>query len=354
MVLVAGAVILLVAATAVVSLRLGRERVAERGPVDIDPTATTRVTMMTIAETVVIDGELGYGTAEPVATRAVGTVTWLPAAGAVLTRGDVLLRVDEKPVLLLHGDLPMYRPLAVDTAGRDVEQFEANLAALGYPGFTVDEKYTDATVAAVKRWQRDVGLSETGVVDVATIVYVPGTIRVATRSVRVGADAQGQVLTYTADTRVVVVDAPAQDTRWAVPGTAVAVLLPDGTSVPGTVSSIGNEATVPPSQDESAGAQDSGAAAATVPVTVAVAHQTALGTLDRAPVEVRYTAQQRPDVLTVPVAALLAPIDGGYAVEVVDGHRSRVVAVETGLFADGRVEIRGAGIAAGTTVRVPS
>jgi multidrug efflux system membrane fusion protein len=59
-------------------------------------------------------------------------------------------------------------------------------------------------------------------------------------------------------------------------------------------------------------------------------------------------------VLTVPVAALLALSEGGYGVQVVEGTGTRIVAVETGLFADGRVEISGSGIAAGTNVGVPS
>ncbi len=45
----------------------------------------------------------------------------------------------------------------------DVEQFEANLAALGYVGFDVDEDFTSNTAAAVERWQEDRGLEETGV-----------------------------------------------------------------------------------------------------------------------------------------------------------------------------------------------
>jgi hypothetical protein len=38
----------------------------------------------------------------------------------------------------------------------------------------------------------------------------------------------------------------------------------------------------------------------------------------------------------------------------VEGTGTRIVAVETGLFADGRVEVSGGGIAAGQTVGVPS
>jgi membrane fusion protein, multidrug efflux system len=64
--------------------------------------------------------------------------------------------------------------------------------------------------------------------------------------------------------------------------------------------------------------------------------------------------RERLDVLTVSVAALLAPIEGGYALEVVEGDRTRVVPVETGLIAGGRVEVSGPGLAEGMHVRVPA
>jgi len=75
--------------------------------------------------------------------------------------------------------------------------------------------------------------------------------------------------------------------------------------------------------------------------------------LDVAAVSVLFTAAEHKDVLTVPVAALLALAEGGYGVEVVGGSNSHYVRVETGLFANGRVEISGDGIAEGTAVGMP-
>jgi hypothetical protein len=69
---------------------------------------------------------------------------------------------------------------------------------------------------------------------------------------------------------------------------------------------------------------------------------------------VAVVADQRKDVLTVPVAALLALAEGGYGVQVVEGSTTRIVAVQAGMFADGRVEISGTGIDAGTVVGMPA
>ena len=58
-------------------------------------------------------------------------------------------------------------------------------------------------------------------------------------------------------------------------------------------------------------------------------------------------------MLSVPIAALLARPEGGFALEVVAGGMSSVVPVKTGLFAAGRVEVSGDGIAEGMRVGVP-
>jgi multidrug efflux pump subunit AcrA (membrane-fusion protein) len=69
-------------------------------------------------------------------------------------------------------------------------------------------------------------------------------------------------------------------------------------------------------------------------------------------VDVDLVAQERRGVLSVPVEALLATTTG-YAVTVVDGAAHRQVAVRTGLFARGRVEVTG-DLRAGDRVEVPS
>jgi hypothetical protein len=59
-------------------------------------------------------------------------------------------------------------------------------------------------------------------------------------------------------------------------------------------------------------------------------------------------------IRAVPVSALVGLADGGYGVQVVIGTASHYVRVQLGMFAGGRVQVSGDGIAAGARVGVPS
>jgi hypothetical protein len=153
------------------------------------------------------------------------------------------------------------------------------------------------------------------------------------------------------------------DQALAKKGRAVTVTVPGGASVHGKIAKVGTVATAPQTasgtpagSDGAAGApggSDAAAADARVEVTVTIADQKKLGSLDAAPVDVDFVSEEREDVLAVPVAALLALANGGYGVQIVEGGATRTVAVKTGMFADGKVEINGAGIKPGATVGVP-
>jgi membrane fusion protein, multidrug efflux system len=311
------------------------------------PPATAKVTRQTLVDTQSETGELGYGGSSTLAGRLAGTVTALPAQGSVLTRGQVLYRVDDQPVLLLYGALPAYRALSAGATGADVKQFEQNLYALGYRGFTVDDKYTGDTATAVKKWQNSLGLAQTGTVDLGRVLYAPDRIRVDTLKAAVGeAAAPGAPLyTYTGTARVVVVKLDVADARLAHTGTGVGLKLPDGKPTTGKI--VKTQTVIQP-------AEGNNPAATKIEVTVAVDDTSVLAGLDQATIDVGFTASQRPNVLTVPVAALLALGEGGYGVQVVEGGSSRIVAVRTGLFAAGRVEVSGEGLAEGQTVGMPT
>jgi hypothetical protein len=341
----AGATLLIAGAVLVAGRGFGgREPAPDAGAAGL-PTATAPVTRATLSQTERVHGVLGYGTGTTVAGHRAGTLTWLPTPSATVTRGQPAYRVDDLPVSLLYGTLPLYRPLREGVSGGDVREVEQNLSALGYTGFTVDDDYTAATAAAVTRWQDHLGLPgarRTGIIDPSDVVLAPGAVRIADLSSHPGDPASGALLTYTGTTRTVDIplDVALQDL--VRPGAGATVTLPDGATVAGTVATVGRVATA-----------GSGGNPATIEVTVGLADQSALGNLDAAPVDVDLVSAHADNVLTVPIAALVALAEGGYGVQLVTGSTSRYVAVQTGMFANGRVQVAGDGITAGAFVGVP-
>jgi hypothetical protein len=316
------------------------------------PPETATVTRETLRDLRAETGTLEYGSETTVNSRLSGTVTGLADTGSTVARGETLYEVDESPVVLLYGSVPAYRALSPGIEGADVKQLERNLAKLGYTGFTVDESFTDTTADAVSAWQEDLGLPETGTVELGQVVFGPGEMRVGSHDAAVGGALQpgSPVLTLTGNEPVATVQLDVEDQALAEEGTPVTVILPDGGSQDGEISDV--ETVVVTSDDAPPGQE--GEQETVLEVTVALAEPDAAAGYDQASVEVQFVADEREDVLTVPVEALLALREGGYGVEVVEGSSTRIVAVETGLFAQGRVEVSGDGLTEGMTVGMPS
>jgi peptidoglycan hydrolase-like protein with peptidoglycan-binding domain len=278
-----------------------------------------------------------------------GRITWLPTEGTVVRRGGTLLAVDNKPVQLFYGAKPAWRDLSVGVDdGPDIRQLERNLAALGYDPdhqMTIDDHYTWATKAAVKRWQKARGLDQTGVFTTGMpAVFLPWPARVKTLNASVGAQAApgGSVLQVTSNLHQITVDLDVSQQGYVKAGDRVEVVLPNGRRIKGRISEVGRVAETQGSGQEQT---------TTIPVTVTLDNPKAGGRLDQAPVEVYVTTQTRKGVLAVPVTALLALKEGGYAVETVDAAgQHHLVAVRLGVFSDGLVEVSGSGLRAGAKV----
>jgi peptidoglycan hydrolase-like protein with peptidoglycan-binding domain len=312
------------------------------------PTATATVARQDLNGQTKVDGTLGYAGTATVQSPLQGRITWLPTTGAVIHRGGTLLSVDNRQVQLFYGNLPAWRDLATGVDdGPDVKQLERNLAALGYDPdhqMTVDDHFSWATAAAVKRWQKARGLDQTGRFTTSMpAVFLPWVVRVATLSGSVGGQATpgGAVSTVTSNRHQVSVDLDVSQQSYVKQGDRVQVALPNGQRTKGRISEVGRVAETsgdPPNQTT------------TIPVTVKLDNPRAGGRLDQAPVEVYVTTETRKRVLAVPVTALLALKEGGYAVETVDAAgRHQLVAVRLGVFSDGMVEVAG-GLRAGTKV----
>jgi hypothetical protein len=304
--------------------------------------------------------------------------TALPKAGDIISQNQPVYSLSNEPVPLLYGPIAAYRAFYAGMSdGADIGQLTHDLIALGYgAGVTQSDHYSSATARSVQRWQTGLGLPATGEILLGEVVFEPGPIRVTSVSPSVGASVGGgntsgggggaPVLTATGTTPVVTVALDVTQEYLVKPGDAVTVVLPDGTStVGGHVETVGDVATCPggsgtgngsSSADQSPCSSSGSGASSTPTVTLTVTlDSTPPGAkLDQAPVNVDITTQRAPDVLAVPVNALLALQGGGFGVEEVAGSTTRLIGVTTGLYSNTLVQVSGSGITAGTRVEVPS
>jgi hypothetical protein len=343
------AVLVAVAATgAVVVLSDGEQATAAAQAASA---STAQVQKGKLSAAVSQDGTLTYrarpdGSPFSAINHARGTYTDLPAAGDKVDCGDVLYRVDDKPVLLLCGTVPAYRDLRKGAVGNDVRQLNRNLHVRG-----AGNAFTSKTENTLKALQRRKGVHVTGALALGDAVFLPEAVRIAKVTGLLGASARPgtRAVDATSDTLHVQVNLDPSEQGQVKRGDRAQITLPGNTTVAGKVVAFGRTAQAP-------AGQDSGAADATIPTYISLDDPRKARGLDRAPVQVDITTTGVDDALSVPVTALVGKAGGGFAVEVVRaGDRRDLVAVKVGLFdaADGRVEVDG-DLRAGDRVAVPS
>jgi multidrug efflux pump subunit AcrA (membrane-fusion protein) len=316
--------------------------------------ATAAVTRQDLTATTPVTATLGYAGSYAVAGPGGGTLTWLPSPGQVIRQGQVLYETGNgSPVVLLDGSVPDWRALGEGVTGADVTQLNHDLVDLGYAG-RADiaalgwDYYSWETASGVQRLEEHLGVSyPPGSLPVGQVVFEPEALRVSQVAGSLGGPASGAVLAATSDRQVVTIPLDASQQSEVKAGDAVSVTLPDGTTTPGVVSSVGTVATTTSGQQ---------GPVTTIPVQVNLTDPKAAGSLDQAPVTVNITTATAKNVLVVPVGALLAQSSGGYVVEVVGpGNTRRWVPVTPGIFddADGLVQVTGA-LTPGQRVVVPA
>ena len=345
------------------------------------PVNTVKVERRELSATVSEAGTLTYrarsdGSPYSVINQARGIYTRLPAAGQVVSQGQVLYRVNARPVVLLRGATPAYRSLSAGASGPDVAELNADLITLGYTTAAqlnpASASFGPATTTAVMKLQGALGVTQNGTLNLGQVVFEPSAVRVTNVSAQLGGSTQaGQtVMQGTSTTRQVQVALSASEQTTMAVGDKVSITLPNNRSTPGVVSSVGAVATClsssgPGGPGVSAAAPgtdacssgSSGNSTPTITVGVTPSDPAATGTWDQAPVQVGITTASVPNALVVPVSALLAQSGTGYAVEVVAaGTRNHLVPVSLGLFDDaaGLVQVTAAGLSAGQEVVVPT
>ena len=318
--------------------------------------ATATVDRQDISATTPVAATLGYAESYTVTGQGGGTLTFLPQPGQVIGQGQAVYQTGNgSPVVLLDGTVPDWRALDEGLAGADVSQLNHDLVALGDASSAAIaaagwDYYSGATAAGVRSLETRLGVPvPAGSLSLGQVVFEPGAIRVTQVTASLGGPASGPVLQATSDQHVVAIALDVTQESELAAGDAVSVTLPDGTTTPGVVSSIGTVATTTASEQ----GQNP---ATTIPVTVILTDPSAAGSLDQAPVTVNITTATARGVLAVPVTALLARSPGGYVVEVIGrGSTRRYVPVRPGIFDDntGLVQVSGK-LAAGQRVVVAS
>jgi hypothetical protein len=230
---------------------------------------------------------------------------------------------------------------AVREAEEALRLAKAQRAALDAPKDVSLERAAEAGAAEALREARtaynQARQNTAGPRDILMIPTSP--VRVDQVLAKIGQLAEGPVITWTQTT--LFASANLTDTQRAslAAGVEASVSLPNGLEVAGTVGDI-----TAPHVDQESGQS--------TPATVRIdiEDQEALADVGLSAATIRFVREEATGALVVPVTALIALAEGGYAVELTDGT---LVGVELGLVADTRAEIVSDQLSVGQKVVVP-
>ena len=271
--------------------------------------------------------------------------------------------------LLMFGDLSVWRDMKEGIApGEDINQLQLNLIALGY-GTTetleMDSIFDPNTAAAIMKLQSDLNLISSGEIGFGEIIFAPGTSMVNSSSTlpnigekiktsvelfsltpiekistQIGSD--GAISIASKSLQKIEIQVDVADQNLVLKGSEVEIELPDESTIVGIVHEVGSFAVVPQDGDPF------------LEVSIAVEGSTEYFKWTGAVVTVNATKELAKGVLASPVNGLLALLSGGYALEILTETGTTLVPVETGIYADGWVEINGSGLQPGTEIIVPT
>jgi hypothetical protein len=265
-----------------------------------------------------------------------GRVGAIAEPGAAIAHGTVLLAVDDRHIVAVVEVADETAAILDAMADDDVEALEAILVYVGFDpaaDISIDDEIDDATIAAIARWQTEIGVPATGSVDRDDYVVIEGAsdapLTVTERYLEPAdrLDRSDVVMALGTPTLDVSAEIAVEEVDEFEIGQMVTVEQLDETAFVARVVEIAEVAT-----------PAVGDAAPTMTVDFEVVDEP-----DRfvsGPVVIVTEASRVDDALVVPTRALLTLREGGFAVERVLGDgTTTLVGVEIGTFDDGVVEI---------------
>lgn len=243
--------------------------------------------------------------------------------GATVSTGSRLFSVDLRPTVVGRGSIPSHRSLARGDEGPAVEQLQNFLAELGHLRATPDGSFGSTTEAAVRAWQRDLGIAVDGTVLPSDIVWVPelpAQVRLAPGvALGVRASAGEPAVIVLADEPSFAAVISSAQAVLALPGTSVVITGTAGSQVDGVVVEHRSSAEEPNSVDAIIEIDPTQCGAVCEDVAIdAVSYLNGL---------VSTVPAKRG--LTVPTAAIRTDVDGSSFVRRVDGSRVEVTVVQS-------------------------
>lgn len=253
-------------------------------------------------------------------------VTALARPGTKVQTGLVLARVAGEPQVAVVGDGVLYRDLAAGATGPDVRLLTGAMARAGW----VPAASTRLEASDIATWHRRTGLAPAATIGWSNLVVVPPQAVVGAALVGIGEPVKANQALLTATARARTFTCEVIDPVPSLDPAAVRF------EVSGTLTPVAH-LTVRPRDDQSPGVIE------VTPGRRGVGGEAQLGIVSG--------GTPKP-VLAAPLSALRTDTDGSTMVEVVDGEQSRTVQVEVGASSQGWVEVAGADLAPGMTLRL--
>lgn len=169
-----------------------------------------------------------------------GTITTI-SKSEKFSEGDVVYAVNGIPVRVIDTGVVFHRDLGTGARGKDVEAVQSALKRLGHFAGNADGVWGPGTTAAMKAWQRELGIAASGSVqfgELAGIKKLPAVLRVSDEMARGKPIAAGDVaISAAAGERVFYLALNAEQAR-LIPSDATVDVIGGKETWPAVISSV--------------------------------------------------------------------------------------------------------------------